>query len=172
MSVTIESPSGADELSEFLTFQDRINEQSGAWWPAIVPMNLPMLMGEGPSAARRSFLPLIARRDGEIVARVLGVVDERYLDHWDEPLAHTTMFEARPGTEDAVRALMNEACAWLRDKGMEAARAGFGINDFPFAIDSYGTLPPVLLRQNPVYYHTLLKEAGFESERGFPSECS
>jgi GNAT superfamily N-acetyltransferase len=77
------------------------------------------------------------------------------------------MFEALPGTQDAVRALMDEACGWLREQGVEATRSGFGIGDFPFLIDAYGTLPPVLLRQNPAYYHTLLKEAGFESERGW-----
>lgn len=50
---------------------------------------------------------------------------------------------------------------------MEAARAGFGIGDFPFLFDPADVLPPVLLRQNPSYYHTLLKEAAFESERGW-----
>jgi hypothetical protein len=164
---TIDTASGPEELTEFLLFAERINERSGAWWPVIVPMNLPMLMGEGPSAAGRTFLPLVARRDGEIVARVLALVDQRYLDHWSEPLGHTSMFEALPGTQDAVRALMHEACAWLWEQGVVAARAGFGVGDFPFLIEANDTLPPVLLRQNPVYYHTLLKEAGFESERGW-----
>lgn len=167
MNITIESPGTTEELTEFLLFQDRINEQRGAWWPAIVPMNLPMLQGSGPASAGRRFLPLIARHNDEAIARVLAVVDERYLEHWNEPLGHTAMFEALPGTEDAVRRLFGEACGWLREQGMEAARAGFGIGDFPFAFDAGDVLPPVLIRQNPPYYHSLLKEAGFESERGW-----
>ncbi len=167
MDIDIQSPSGTEELTEFLVFQDRINEHGGAWWPALVPMNLPMLQGEGPGAQRRRFLPLIARRNGDAVARVLAVVDDRYREHWNEPLGHTTMFEALPGHEDVVRRLMDEACGWLREQGVEAARAGFGVGDFPFRIDAYDTLPPVMLRQNPSYYHSLLKEAGYESERGW-----
>jgi GNAT superfamily N-acetyltransferase len=62
---------------------------------------------------------------------------------------------------------MNEVGAWFREQGMQAARAGFGHGDFPFSLDGYGTLPPILLRQNPSYYHSLLKESGFESERGW-----
>ena len=51
---------------------------------------------------------------------------------------------------------------------MIAARAGFGGGtDLPFVIDDYETLPPMLVRHNPAYYHSLLKDAGFESEQGW-----
>jgi GNAT superfamily N-acetyltransferase len=51
---------------------------------------------------------------------------------------------------------------------MRAARAGFGGgSDLPFAVDDYDTLPPMLVRHNPAYYHSLLKDAGFESEKGW-----
>lgn len=167
MDIDIQSPVGTEELTEFITFQDRINEKHGVWWPALVPMTLPMLQGGGPSVQKRQFLPLIARRDGDIVARVLAIVDDRYREHWNEALGHTTMFEALPGEENAVRSLIDHACGWLRENGVEAARAGFGVGDFPFLIDAYDTLPPVMLRQNPPYYHSLLKEAGYESERAW-----
>lgn len=36
-----------------------------------------------------------------------------------------------------------------------------------FVIDDYESLPPNILRHNPAYYHALLKDAGFESEKGF-----
>src|SRR5256885_2750773 len=35
------------------------------------------------------------------------------------------------------------------------------------SIDDYESLPPNVLRHNPAYYHALLKDAGFESEKGF-----
>lgn len=167
MDIAIDVAETDDQLTEFLTFQDRINRENETWWAAIVPMNLPMLQGEGPAASGRSFLPLVARRGGEIVARALAVVDQRYLDHWNEPLGHVSMFEALPDTADAARALHDEACSWLREQGMEAARAGFGVGDFPFRLDAYDVLPPSVLRQNPPYYHSLLKESGYESEKGW-----
>ena len=63
--------------------------------------------------------------------------------------------------------LIDNACEWLKERGAEAARAGFGLFDFPFVVDDYESLPPDLARQNPDYYHRLLKDAGFESEKGW-----
>src|SRR5205823_5851631 len=33
--------------------------------------------------------------------------------------------------------------------------------------DDYDSLPPSIVRQNPAYYHALLKDAGFETEKGW-----
>jgi GNAT superfamily N-acetyltransferase len=118
-------------------------------------------------AAGRRVRPFVARDRGEIVARALAVIDTRYQRHWNERLGHVVKFEALPGTRDAVRALMDAACDWLRSEGADAARAGMGPLDMPFTIDEYHALPPSILRFNPPYYHALLKDAGFETERGF-----
>jgi GNAT superfamily N-acetyltransferase len=127
-----------------------------------------MLTGDSPYAQGREFHPLVARRDGEIVARVMAVVDHHYLDHWKDNVGHLPLFEALPDTREEVRALMNAACEWLHGKGMIAGRAGFGgVLEFPFVLDDYETLPPPFVRQNPAYYHSLLKDAGFESEKGW-----
>ena len=167
MAITIETPAGDDALTEFIQFQDRINSRRTAWWPAVVPMVLPFLKGEGADAKGRVAQPFVARAEGDVVARALAIVDDNYLGMWNDAVGHVSMFEALPGTRDAVRALMNEACGWLLERGMRAARAGFGHSDFPFSLEGDDTLPPVLLRTNPGYYHTLLKEAGFESEKGW-----
>ena len=51
---------------------------------------------------------------------------------------------------------------------MVAARTGFHFSslDSPYVIDAYDTLPPDFLRQNPPYYHSLLKGARMELEKG------
>jgi hypothetical protein len=166
--MTIEFPEGESALTEFILFRDRVYASRAAHWPALVALELPSLMGEGPFAEGRAFRPVVARENGEIVARAAALLDQRYLDHWDEPMGHVVMFEALPGTRVATKQVMDAACDWLREKGMRAARAGFGGgSDLPFAVDDYDTLPPMLVRQNPAYYHALLKDAGFESEKGW-----
>jgi GNAT superfamily N-acetyltransferase len=167
-AVSIEVPEGQDALTEFVLFQDRVYESRGARWPAMVPMILPTLLGDGPSAAGRELRPFVARRDGEIVARVLAVVDHHYLGRWNDNVGHLPLFEALPDTREAVKSLMDAACGWLHARGMTAGRAGFGgVFEFPFTVDSYEALPPAFVRQNPPYYHALLKDAGFESEKGW-----
>jgi GNAT superfamily N-acetyltransferase len=166
MAITIEVPEGTDGLLQFIRFFDRVYESRPVRWPALVPFQLSVLRAESPFAEGRSQRPLIARMDGAIVARCLAVVDHRYTSHWNERLGHINMFEALPDTRDAVRHLIEAACEWLAEQGLHAARAGFGMLEFPFVIDDYDSLPPSILRQNPPYYHALLKDAGFVTERG------
>src|SRR5262249_28849557 len=82
-------------------------------------------------------------------------------------LGHVIMFEAQPETGAAVAEMMDAAAQWLASRGTVAVRAGFGLFDLPFAMDSYDALPPSVLRQNPSYYHLLLKQARFEVEQGW-----
>jgi GNAT superfamily N-acetyltransferase len=167
MSIAVETPRSTDELTEFVLFQDRINSQRPAYWPAVAPLSLPLLQGEGPEAVGREVQPFVVRDNGELVARALAVHDGRYLARWNDGVGHVSMFEALPDSVEAVRLVIDAACGWLRERGLTSARAGFGQSDFPFLFEDDDTLPPVMLRQNPSYYHSLLKEAGFESERAW-----
>ena len=167
MTIEIEELSGEKALTEFVEFYDRVYEQRPARWASMQALELPMLLGTSPFSEGRTIRPLVAREDGDIVARCVAAVDQRYLDQWGDDVGHVALFEAIPGTRAAVRQMMDEASGWLASQGMQAARCGFGLGEFPFAIDSYDDLPPNLVRQNPAYYHALLKDAGFESEQGW-----
>src|SRR5262245_57735335 len=162
----VEVPSESATIEEFVRFHDHVYAGRGAFWPAFLALEGPFVSGTGPVAAGRRVRPFVVREAGEIVARALAVIDTRYQRHWNERLGHVVKFEALPGTRHAVRALMDVACDWLRAEGADAARAGMGPLDMPFVIDEYHALPPSILRFNPPYYHALLKDAGFETERG------
>jgi RimJ/RimL family protein N-acetyltransferase len=166
--IRIDEVSGDDELVEFCLFADRVNAQRSVYWPSIPDLQLPLLKGEGPVSVGRQATPLVARHGDEIVARAAAVIDQVYIDHWDEPLGHIVMFEAMPGSTDAVRALLDAACDVLEGAGLQAARTGSGPGfDMPYLLDSYEHLPPMSIRQNPSYYHSMLKEARFETEKGW-----
>jgi hypothetical protein len=167
MGTRIETPEGADAFREFVLLHDRVYADRAAHWSAPVDLYLAILGGGPPFGRERDIRPFWAVERGEVVARAAAVLDRRYQRHWGEALGHVVMFEALPGTEEAVAALMDEACGWLASRGAVAARAGFGLMDLPFAMDAYEVLPPSILRQNPVYYHRLLKQARFEVEQGW-----
>ncbi len=167
MAIRIESPADEQSLTEFILFHDRVYASRAAHWPAIVETQLPLLLGRAGGALEKRMRAFIARDGGEIMARLLAVIDERYQKRWNERLGHLAMFEAMPGGRDAVRAMVDAACEWLRAEGADAARAGYLLPlDSPFVVDEYELLPPSILRQNPDYYHALLKDSGFETEKG------
>lgn len=167
MAFEIRTPKGEAELTEFVAFHDRVYASRGAFWPVLVPLQLGTLMGDSPFAEGKSYQPFEARRDGQIVARCAALVDQHYLDRWQEPLGHVVYFEAMPDAHEEAVAVLREACGWLRDQDMRAARTGFGGMEFPYVTDDYESLPPSLVRFNPPYYHRFIKDAGFESEQGW-----
>jgi GNAT superfamily N-acetyltransferase len=167
MSIRIETPEGEEALREFLVFHDQVYARRGAAWRAFLPLQLPILSGESPLARERTMRPFLAREDGAIVARAVAAVDHAYNRHWPgEHLGHVDWFEALPETRRATRMLLDAACDWLAAQGMRAARAGLGLLEFPFVVDDHESLPPIGMRQNPAYYHALLKEARFVVEKG------
>jgi GNAT superfamily N-acetyltransferase len=166
MAVRIERPEGEDALAEFVALHDRVYAARPARWHGS-PLHLPMLLGQTPITKERELVPFAAREGGELVARACAAVDHPYLRHWNERIGHILLFEALPGAREGARAVLDAACAWLADRGMRAARNGFGLFDMPYNTDAYDVLPPSMMRQNPPAYHTLIKQAGFETERGF-----
>jgi GNAT superfamily N-acetyltransferase len=167
MDTKIEIPQSQEALTEFVRFYDQVYAYRDARWQAPLDLQLPILTRESPFVRGREIRPFVARTGSKILARVVAIIDEHYNRHWRERLGHLVMFEALPDSRAATKLLMNNACEWLKQRGAEAARAGFGLFDFPFVIDDYESLPPELARQNPEYYHCLLKDAGFESEKGW-----
>jgi GNAT superfamily N-acetyltransferase len=167
MNIKIEIPESKEALTEFVKFYDEVYDYRAARWQAPVELHLPILTGESPFARGRDIRPFFARAGSKILARAVAVMDEHYYLRWNERLGHVVMFEAMPDSRAATKLLMDTACEWLKGRGAEAARAGFGLFDFPFVLDDYESLPPDIARQNPDYYHRLLKDAGFESEKGW-----
>ncbi len=168
-TLSINTPQTEAELKAFAGFPDRVYEYRSARWKAPIDYHLSFLNGTNPFASGRHLRPFVALKAGEIVARVLAVADDRYRQQWQETLGHLCWFEALPNEPEAVQLLFDAACEWLAKRGLTAARVGYhsALLDNPFAADNYDTLPPSLVRQNPPYYHALLKEAGCELEKGF-----
>lgn len=163
----IETPHDRSALSDFSSFHDQVYGAREVRWHGSTRLEIAVMAGESPFNQDRVVRPFVARVDGDIVARVLAVMDGRYNRHWGDQLGHLCWFEALPNTREEVQRLLDEACTWLKGQGAVAARIGYGVLEFPFVIDAYEALPPNALRQNPAYYHALLKEAGCETEKGF-----
>jgi len=164
--IRVEKAEGKDGTAEFVALHDRVYAARGVRWQSS-PLHLPMLRGSTPATREREMVPFVARAHGDVVARVCAVIDQPYLRHWNERIGHLNLFEAQPDSREAVQRLLDAACAWLAERGMAAARIGFGLLETPFTTDDYEALPPSTLRQNPRGYHALIKGAGFETERGF-----
>lgn len=167
MPVGIFTPEGREPLAELILFHETVYSLCrSAYWPSNAWVQMAILNRDIPYRDGLRVRPFLARDGETILARAVAVIDQGYIDHWKERLGHIIMFEALPNSQEATVQLMNAVCDWLREQGMLIARAGLGLTESPFLIDNYESLPPCPSRQNPAYYHSLLKEAGFVGEKG------
>lgn len=165
--IAIERPKGRASFEEFARLPYYIYNRRDAWWPPDILNEIDLLSGRSPLSPHLEIEPLCARSNGKLVARVSVVINDRYNRHWNERIGQLVQFEALPDQDDAVAAMLEQALARVRERGMTAARTGFAaFLDYPYAIDNYNELPSFLLRGNPPYYHRYLKNAGFETEKG------
>ena len=101
-----------------------------------------------------------AWRDGSLVGRTSATVDRAYLDTWKDETGHFGYFDTIDDVEVAA-ALLAEAQAWLRDRGMKRMNGPMSLT----AVQEIGILvdgfehPPVLDMAHSRKYQGALAEA-------------
>jgi GNAT superfamily N-acetyltransferase len=116
----------------------------------------------GTYARRVDFELFLARRDGRVVGRISAQVDHAYNRHHDERRGWFGFLEVEDDPE-AVRALLDAAEAWLRQRGMATmvGPADFTMNDESGVLVEGFDLPPMIRQPwHPPYYQRLLEDAG------------
>lgn len=113
---------------------------------------------------RHSTLGLwLAEREGSIVGRIGAIVNENHIREHSEKVGFFGFFECFDDQE-AADALLQTACLWLKERGMEAVRgpANPSVNDeYGLLIDGFQHTPAILMPYNPPYYPRLIERAGF-----------
>ena len=145
----------------FMLYRDDPN-----WVPPLMGEQLKQLcqQAEGP---RRFFLVY----DGEKpVARVMAGIDERLNERLNRKRGYLCLFECaqRP---DYARTVLDAACAYLKEEGMEEVigPAGPGPDDFSrgLLIQGYDGAPVLFNPYNPPYYAEYFEKCGFAKHRDF-----
>jgi hypothetical protein len=156
-----------DEFERYANFGAEVYRQNPHWVPPDTHHVVRLLNGEAPYREHAQAQAFWVEEGDQILATVTAVMDEKFNRHWQEQTGHLVLFEALPGHNEAVTALLGAACEWLRERQSTAVRFNFLIGwQMPLTIDAYETTPSFLHSFNPAYYHAYVKNAGFMAERG------
>ena len=156
-----------EDFERFVDFAKEVYRDNPYWVPVDKHHVVKLLAGDagfGPQCVVQAFA--VEHRDRTLAA-VAALKDETYHRHWNEKLGNLLFFEALPDQNEAVEALMRDACEWLRERGCTAARLSMlsGVQQ-PLTIDAYDVVPTGFHTYNPPYYHSYIKNSGFVTERG------
>ena len=156
-----------EEFQRYATFGHEVYQQNPYWVVPDTHHLISLLSGKAPSGAHAHVQAFWIEEGDSLRATLTAVVDDLYNRHWNERMGHLLLFEALPHCDDQVQVLFHTACAWLQGHRCHAARVAL-LNgwQFPLTIDAYDAVPTVIHTYNPPYYHSYIKNAGFQTERG------
>jgi len=148
-----------------------------AWWPIYAddPLWVPPLIFErkdffnpkkNPYHQHADIQCFMAWKDGKPVGTISAQVDHAYQEI-EAGIGFFGFFEFIDD-EEVAQGLMDAACAWLREQGMEEARGPFNFNtnhEFGCLIDGFDTPPAIANPHNREYYPRIYEAIGMDKSK-------
>jgi GNAT superfamily N-acetyltransferase len=153
------------ERDSFIKFPWRIYADDRAWVPPLLVERREFLdRAKHPFYEHGDAALFLARRNGEIVGRIMASDDPKYNALHQTKVGCFGMFESIDD-QQVASALFGAAAQWLREKGRDEV---MGPVDYStnylcsLLIDGFQFPPTVLTPHNPPYYRTLIEGWAFE----------
>jgi ribosomal protein S18 acetylase RimI-like enzyme len=158
------------DLNAFVKFPWRIYANDPAWVPPLLIERKEFLdRQKHPFYEHGDAALFLARREGEIVGRIMASDDPNYNALHQTNVGCFGMFESVDDREVAS-ALFDAATGWLRQRGRDEI---MGPIDYStnyvcgLLIDGFEHPPTLLTSHNPPYYAALVESCGFAKTKDF-----
>jgi GNAT superfamily N-acetyltransferase len=163
--IEIELVTEADQRQAFVKFPWRVYKDDPNWVPPLISDQLEYLDPEtGPFYEYGEVVLFLARRGGDVVGTITAFINHRHIEVIGEHEGGFGFFEVMEDYEAAAR-LLDAACDWLREQGMDKVRGptNFSDNERPGVLVEGADCPPVMMEAHtPPYYQTFLERYGME----------
>lgn len=148
----------------FIKFPWRIYQNDPAWVPPLLLERKEFLdQQKHPFFEHGAAALFLARRDGEIVGRIMASDDPNYNAEHDSNLGCFGLFESIDDPAVA-QALLGAAGAWLRARGRDEIMGPIDYSTnyvCALLIEGFEHPPTLLTSHNPPYYAALIEGGGF-----------
>ena len=156
------------ERNAFIKFPWRIYQNDPAWVPPLILERKAFLdRARHPFYEHGDAALFLARRNGEIVGRIMASDDPNYNSLHRSSVGCFGLFDCVDDV-DLARVLFEAAADWLRQKGRSEI---MGPIDYStnyvcgLLIDGFEHSPTLLTAHNPPYYARLIEACGFAKEK-------
>ena len=152
------------ERDAFIKFPWRIYADDPVWVPPLLLERKEFLdQAKHPFFEHGAAALFLARRDGEIVGRIMASDDPRYNELHDSNAGCFGMYESIDDG-DVARALFEAAEGWARSRGRDELMGPIDYSTnylCALLIDGFQHSPTVLTSHNPPYYAALFEARGY-----------
>jgi GNAT superfamily N-acetyltransferase len=162
--IEVSEVSSRRDRDTFIKFPWRIYANDPVWVPPLIIERKAFLdRNRHPFYQHGDAALFLARRDGEIVGRIMASDDPNYNSLHETSAGCFGLFEC-VNDRDIATALFQAAAGWLRNKGRTEM---MGPIDYStnyvcgLLIDGFQFPPTILTAHNPPYYRPLIESCGF-----------
>ena len=164
-SVTIHSVLKKSELNAFIRFPYTHYKNNPFWVPPLLS-NQKILLNSNkhPFYEHANTQFFIAKRNGNIVGRIAGIIDHEHNRIHQEKTGFFGFFETVDDYSIAEK-LLNSARSWIKSQGMQVFRGPVNPSqneDCGLLIDSFDSPPVIMMPYNPHYYVDFIQRFGFK----------
>jgi GNAT superfamily N-acetyltransferase len=170
-AVRIRPVFGKRELKRFIMYPWRLYRGPDGYraWvpPLIIDQKFLLDTRRHPFYKHAEMQCFLAYRQGEIVGRISGIIDQHYVKHRGEKAAYFGFYESLDD-EQVACALFETVEDWARERGMEKIVGP--ISPTPnhilgVLLNDYDNPPVVQVPYNPPYYPDLMEKSGLRKEK-------
>lgn len=167
MSITIKEVHSKSDLKKFIKFPFEIFKDSKEWIPPLTFDEINTLSKDkNPAYEYCDAKLLLAYRDGKIVGRIAGIINNKFNKLWNKKSVKFGWVDFIDDAE-VVDTLFNEVINWAKEKGMEEIHGPLGFTDFDYegmlieGFEEEGTLATIY---NHSYYPEHMVRMGYTKE--------
>jgi hypothetical protein len=167
MAVIIKEVQGSRTLRRFIHLPAEIHAGHSAWVPPIyVDERNYFNPKKNKAFSYCDTLLLLAHRDGKVVGRIMGIINNRHNSYRQEKTARFGYLEAREDSE-VIGALMQHVEEWARAKGMEQIVGPYGFTDQDpegFMIEGFDSPSTITCYYNFDWMPAMMESFGYNKD--------
>ncbi len=164
-SVEVTPVESRKDRKEFMELIWRLYKGDRYWIPPI-RMNQEELVGfrKHPFYENNRCQAFLARRDGQVVGRIVGIINHGHNKRFEEKRGFFGFFESIED-QQVANALFNAAGRYLKSQGMTDVRGPCNPSlnyETGTLVDGFDSSPTFMMTYNPPYHDRLIRGFGFE----------
>ncbi len=156
------------DLDRFIRLPWQIYKNDPNWVPPLISEVRAILdPKKNPFWEHARQILFLAIKEGKVIGRAAGIIDQNHIDFHKEPAGFFGFFETFNDYEIA-ELLLSEVREWLRGNGMKTMRGPLcpcQNEECGLLVKGFHSPPMLLMTYNPQYYKDLLERFGLRKAR-------
>jgi len=156
-----------ENLKNFFLLPFKIYKGDPYWVPPLISEVKEILGEKNPFWKHAEKVIFTCYKNGEIVGRIVGIIDYNHINFHKEKCGFFGFFEV-VNDLDVVKRLFTYVEEWAKEKGMEILRGPMNpsTNDeCALLIEGFASPPFLMMTYNPPYYINLIEKCGYKKAK-------